>query len=159
MPHLKRVLDAHPDIDPEQLQLEVLESATLGDMSHMVDIMAACNALGVSFAIDDFGTGYGSMSSLRRLPVRSIKIDRSIVHNMLDDADDMATVQGMIGLASAFHREVIASGVETPRPRHPPLTPAPRESAAPPRFMRPCAARRLGGASFLPQRIERKWNS
>ena len=117
VPHLKHVLDAHPDVDPEQLQLEVLESATLGDMGHMADIMAACNALGVSFAIDDFGTGYGSLSSLRRLPVRSIKIDRSIIHNMLDDADDMATVQGMIGLASAFHREVIAEGVETPRHR------------------------------------------
>ena len=117
VPHLKRVLDAHPELDPELLQLEVLESATLGDMTHVAHIMAACNELGVSFAIDDFGTGYGALSSLRRLPVRSIKIDRSIVHNMLDDADDMATVQGMIGLASAFHREVIASGVETPRHR------------------------------------------
>jgi len=117
VPHLKRVLDAHPELDPELLQLEVLESATLGDMTHVAHIMAACNELGVSFAIDDFGTGYGALSSLRRLPVRSIKIDRSIIHNMLDDADDMATVQGMIGLASAFHREVIASGVETPRHR------------------------------------------
>ena len=95
----------------------MLFRSTLGDMTHVAHIMAACNELGVSFAIDDFGTGYGALSSLRRLPVRSIKIDRSIIHNMLDDADDMATVQGMIGLASAFHREVIASGVETPRHR------------------------------------------
>jgi len=117
VPHLRKVLAAHPGLDPSLLQLEVLESTTLGELTHVAAIMTACNELGVSFAIDDFGTGYGSMSSLRRLPVRSIKIDRSIIHNMLDDADDFATVQGMIGLAAAFQREVIAEGVETPRHR------------------------------------------
>lgn len=117
VPHLRSVLGAHPELDPSLLQLEVLESTTLGDLTSIARIMAACNDLGVSFAIDDFGTGYGSMSSLRRLPVRSIKIDRSIIHNMLEDADDLATVQSMIGLAAAFHREIIAEGVETPRHR------------------------------------------
>jgi len=117
VPHLRKVLAAHPGLDPSLLQLEVLESTTLGELTHVAAIMTACNELGVSFAIDDFGTGYGSMSSLRRLPVRSIKIDRSIIHNMLDDADDFAAVQGMIGLAAAFQREVIAEGVETPRHR------------------------------------------
>jgi EAL domain-containing protein (putative c-di-GMP-specific phosphodiesterase class I) len=76
--------------------------------------MARCNELGVSFAIDDFGIGYGAVNSLRSLPVRSIKIDRSFIHNMLEDDDDLATVQSVIGLAAAFHREVIAEGVETP---------------------------------------------
>jgi len=117
VPHLRSVLDAHPGVDPGLLQLEVLESTTMTDLSGIARIMAACNELGVSFAIDDFGTGFGAMSSLRRLPVRSIKIDRSIIHNMLDDADDLATVQSMIGLAAAFRREVIAEGVETPRHR------------------------------------------
>lgn len=117
VPHLRAVLAAHPQVDSSLLQLEVLESATLTDVSRIASIMTACNELGVSFAIDDFGTGIGAMSSLRRLPVQSIKIDRSIVHNMLDDADDMAAVQGMIGLATAFHREVIAEGVETTRHR------------------------------------------
>lgn len=117
VPHLTSVLAAHPDLDPGLLQLEVLESTTLTDLSRIARIMDACNDLGVSFAIDDFGTGFGSMSSLRRLPVRSIKIDRSIIHNMLNDEDDLATVQSMIGLAAAFRREVIAEGVETPRHR------------------------------------------
>jgi diguanylate cyclase (GGDEF)-like protein/PAS domain S-box-containing protein len=117
VPHLRKVLDAHPDLDPGRLQLEVLETATLGDVKRIASIMAACNALGVSFAIDDFGIGHGAMNSLRSLPVRSIKIDRSFIHNMLDDDDDLATVQSVIGLAAAFHREVIAEGVETPRHR------------------------------------------
>ena len=117
VPHLRAVLVAHPALDPGLLQLEVLEAATLEDVSGIARIMATCNDLGVSFAIDDFGTGFGAMSSLRKLPVRSIKIDRSIIHNMLDDEDDLATVQGMIGLATAFRREVIAEGVETPRHR------------------------------------------
>lgn len=117
VPHLKQLLDAHPELDPGLLELEVVESPTLGDMADTARVMAACNALGVSFALDDFGTGHSALTSLRRLPVRSIKIDRSIIHNMLDDADDMAAVQGIIGLASAFKREVIAEGVETPRHR------------------------------------------
>jgi diguanylate cyclase (GGDEF)-like protein/PAS domain S-box-containing protein len=117
VPHLRKVLDAHPDLDPGLLQLEVLETATLGDIKRIAAIMAACNALGVSFAIDDFGIGHGAVNSLRSLPVRSIKIDRSFIHNMLDDDDDLATVQSVIGLATAFHREVIAEGVETPRHR------------------------------------------
>ena len=95
----------------------MLETATLGDIKRIASIMAACNALGVSFAIDDFGIGHGAVNSLRSLPVRSIKIDRSFIHNMLDDDDDLATVQSVIGLATAFHREVIAEGVETPRHR------------------------------------------
>jgi len=117
VPHLKAVLDAHPRVDAGLLQLEVLETPTLGDLKRIAAIMARCNDLGVSFAIDDFGIGYGAVNSLRSLPVRSIKIDRSFIHNMLEDDDDLATVQSVIGLATAFHREVIAEGVETPRHR------------------------------------------
>ena len=112
--NLRRLLAAYPAVQPELLQLEVLETATLGDVKRVAGIMAACNELGVSFAIDDFGTGQGALSSLRRLPVRSIKIDRSFIHNMLEDEEDLATVQSVIGLGAAFHREVIAEGVETP---------------------------------------------
>jgi EAL domain-containing protein (putative c-di-GMP-specific phosphodiesterase class I) len=78
------VLDAHSRVDASLLQLEVLETATLGDLKRIAAIMEECNNLGVSFAIDDFGIGYGAVNSLRSLPVRSIKIDRSFIHNMLD---------------------------------------------------------------------------
>lgn len=111
--HLSEALANHPEIDAKCLELEILETSALEDINSVTKIMQDCHRLGVLFAIDDFGTGYSSLTYLRRLPVDTLKIDQSFVRDMLDDPDDLAIVKGVIGLASAFHRHVIAEGVES----------------------------------------------
>ena len=110
---LAELLAAHAQVAPKQLELEILETSALEDMAQVFQTISDCQALGVRFALDDFGTGYSSLTHLRHLPAEVIKIDQSFVRDMLDDVDDLAIVKGVIGLAAAFHREVIAEGVET----------------------------------------------
>ena len=104
---------AHPSIQPDHLELEVLESSALEDLSNASKIMQACCEMGVHFALDDFGTGYSSLTYLKRLPVDILKIDRSFVQDMLNNPEDLSIVEGVIGLAKSFNRQVIAEGVET----------------------------------------------
>jgi diguanylate cyclase (GGDEF)-like protein/PAS domain S-box-containing protein len=111
--HLQHRLAAHPEIDPSLLELEVLETSALEDMARVSEIMRACREIGVRFALDDFGTGYSSLTYLKRLPADVLKIDQSFIHDMLDDPDDLAIVEGVLGLAQAFRRQVIAEGVES----------------------------------------------
>ncbi|TVT58960.1 MAG: EAL domain-containing protein [Azoarcus sp. PHD] len=110
---LAALLAAHPGVDPQLLELEIVETNALEDMEQVCELMHACLAMGVRFSLDDFGTGYSSLTYLRRLPAGLLKIDQSFVRDMLDDADDMAIVEGVVGLAAAFQRDVIAEGVET----------------------------------------------
>ncbi len=108
-------LAAHPAVRPERLELEVLETSALEDMAHVSALIGACRALGVEFALDDFGTGYSSLTYLKRLPVRVLKIDQSFVRDMLDDPDDLAILEGVLGLTRAFGRQAVAEGVESVR--------------------------------------------
>jgi diguanylate cyclase (GGDEF)-like protein/PAS domain S-box-containing protein len=110
---LQGILAQYPDVQPGHLQIEVLETSALEDINGVSQVIAQCHALGVKFALDDFGTGYSSLTYLKQLPVAQLKIDQSFVRDMLDDADDLAILTGVIGLARAFRREVIAEGVET----------------------------------------------
>ncbi len=110
---LQATLDRHPDVNPASLELEVLETSALADMKQVSQVIEECHQMGVTFALDDFGTGYSSLTYLKRLQVALLKIDQSFVRDMLGDPDDLAILQGVIGLAAAFKREVIAEGVET----------------------------------------------
>ncbi|MBD8524173.1 sensor domain-containing phosphodiesterase [Pseudomarimonas arenosa] len=99
--------------DPLHLTLEVTESLLIDDAEASVDIMSALAKLGVRFSIDDFGIGYSSLSYLRRLPLREIKIDKSFVQDIVDNADDAALVQTMLSMAKHLRLTVVAEGVET----------------------------------------------
>jgi len=102
-----------PDVSDGSLELEILESAALENTAHVRDVINTCQRLGVGFALDDFGTGFASLSYLRDIPADVLKIDQSFVRDVLEDTDDLTLVDGIIGLANAFRRIVVAEGVET----------------------------------------------
>jgi len=111
---LSELLARHPDPLAASLELEMLETAAHADIQATSALLARCRTLGVRFALDDFGTGYSTLTYLKQLPVDVLKIDRSFVHHMLDDAQDRAIVEGVIGLARTFQCVVVAEGVESP---------------------------------------------
>ncbi|MFY0676454.1 MAG: EAL domain-containing protein [Neptuniibacter sp.] len=111
---LSQLFSINPDLPAEKIELEVLETAAFEDITLAAEIICRCQALGIRFAIDDFGTGYSSLSYLRKISVETVKIDKSFVIDMLDDAEDKAIVEGIVGLGKAFNRNIIAEGVETP---------------------------------------------
>jgi diguanylate cyclase (GGDEF)-like protein/PAS domain S-box-containing protein len=112
LPKLAELLRKYPDCSPGQLELEILESSALQDLDRVTHLISACRALGVGFALDDFGTGYSSLLYLKRLPIQTIKIDRSFVHDMLTAPQGLAILEGVLGLARAFRLRPIAEGVE-----------------------------------------------
>ncbi|MCW8931875.1 MAG: EAL domain-containing protein [Gammaproteobacteria bacterium] len=109
---LKEILSEFPEIPLELLELEILESAALENTDHVARVIEQCRKIGIHFALDDFGTGYASLSYLRDIPADVLKIDQSFVFNLLEKRKDLALVEGIIGLATAFQRTVIAEGIE-----------------------------------------------
>ncbi|MBA5689633.1 bifunctional diguanylate cyclase/phosphodiesterase [Rugamonas apoptosis] len=110
---LRKLMAPYPMLPFGALQIEVLETVALNDIALVRDILAACGQLGVTFALDDFGTGYSSLSYLSSLPFDELKIDQSFVRDMLEDKGDLAIVQGVVALAAAFERQIVAEGIET----------------------------------------------
>jgi diguanylate cyclase (GGDEF)-like protein len=102
-------------VPPHRLQLEITESALMADPHRAIATLTRLHRLGVGIALDDFGTGYSSMQHLRRLPLSEVKIDRSFVSGMAEDADDRAIVRSIIELAGALGLRVVAEGVEEER--------------------------------------------
>jgi EAL domain-containing protein (putative c-di-GMP-specific phosphodiesterase class I) len=109
---LAAALAFYPTVSGKDLEIEILESSALSDIDQASNLIKACQAIGVRIALDDFGAGYSSLSYFKHLPVDVLKIDQTFVRDMQDDPEDMAIVEGVIKLAQAFGREVIAEGVE-----------------------------------------------
>ncbi|MHB8415724.1 MAG: putative bifunctional diguanylate cyclase/phosphodiesterase [Acidiferrobacteraceae bacterium] len=94
------------------LELEITESMLMVDPAHAMVLLARLDKMGVRLSIDDFGTGYSSLSYLKKLPVRSVKIDKSFVMDMVGDSDDTTIVHSTIDMAHHLGLTVIAEGVE-----------------------------------------------
>ena len=97
----------------EGLELEITESMLMEDLKHAVASLHAFRAMGVPIAIDDFGTGFSSLGYLSKLPIDTLKIDRSFVIDMTTSAHGLALVSTIINLAHSLELKVVAEGVET----------------------------------------------
>lgn len=113
IPRLERLFKAHPGVRREQLTVEVVETGAMRDMPRVAAMVARLDEMGVKVALDDFGTGFSSLTFLKQLPARIIKVDQSFVRDLLDDQEHAVIVDSVCGLADSFSRLVIAEGVET----------------------------------------------
>jgi len=102
---------AKTGLNPGYLELEITETSLMQNMEATLDTLHAIRGIGVSISIDDFGIGYSSLTHLKRLPVDTLKIDKSFIHDILDDRDDAAIVSATIALAHHMELKVIAEGV------------------------------------------------
>lgn len=109
---LRVSLETH-GVQPGQLELEITESTLMDSVESYLPKLVAIRALGIRLSIDDFGTGYSSLNYLNRFPLDRLKIDRSFIHDMLDDPTDLAITRAIIGLGHTLGLRVVAEGVET----------------------------------------------
>jgi diguanylate cyclase (GGDEF)-like protein len=100
-------------VEPPQLELEITETTILADPFRVRQVLTRLNEMGLRLAIDDFGTGYSSLAYLKRLPVQTIKIDRSFVSGMCDDPSDATIVRSTIDLGKNLGLAIVAEGVES----------------------------------------------
>lgn len=111
---LEQALARHPAVAPGRLELEVQEVAALHHPQQAALVLERCHRLGVRIALDDFGTGLSALSFLRSLPLDLLKLDHSLISDMLTNSDDLSLVSSMLHLAHSVHRPVLAEGVESP---------------------------------------------
>ena len=100
--HLRGMLSRHPGAQPQDLELEILETSAVEDFVQVSQLMAQCERMGLRFALDDFGSGYSSLAYLKRLPAHLLKIDQGFIRDMLEDPDDIAILDALLALAESF---------------------------------------------------------
>jgi diguanylate cyclase (GGDEF)-like protein len=112
LPLVMQILE-ETGLEPRFLELELTESALIGNTSDTVCKLLRLKEMGIGISVDDFGTGYSSLSYLKHLPIDTIKVDRSFVRDIVNDPDDAAIVDAIVAMAHSLKLNVIAEGVET----------------------------------------------
>lgn len=100
------------------LEFEVLESISLKDIAHAANVLNQCKKRGIKISLDDFGTGYASLKYLKSLPLDTLKIDKSFIQNIEENAADIAIVKSIIDLSHNFQYQLVAEGIETKEQAH-----------------------------------------
>ena len=100
-------------IDPRLIEFEITETSVMKNPEEAIRTLEYLRSLGLRLAVDDFGTGYSSLSCLKRLPVRTLKIDRSFIQDIPTDADDVTITLAIMSMARSLDLTVVAEGVET----------------------------------------------
>jgi EAL domain-containing protein (putative c-di-GMP-specific phosphodiesterase class I) len=109
---VSRIIEHH-QLDPEQLEIEITETALMQDPDTALQMLKKLRDLGLSISLDDFGTGYSSLSYLKRFPVNVLKIDKTFVDDLPNDLDNAAIIRAIIAMAERLRLHVVAEGVET----------------------------------------------
>ncbi len=105
---------ANSALSPNQLKLEITETAVMDDEAKVIDVMNTLKSRGIRFAVDDFGTGYSSLAVLQKLPVDTVKIDRAFVSGLAEDERKRSMVEMVVTLSHGFGFDVVAEGIENP---------------------------------------------
>ncbi len=112
LPHdVRRALDRHR-LDPRLLTIELTESSLMHDFEQGRKVLASLQSLGLQISLDDFGTGFSSLSYLKRMPINELKLDKSFIDDVPNDAQGTAIVSAIISMAHTLNLAVVAEGVE-----------------------------------------------
>lgn len=106
------ILDEH-DIPSHKLEIEITENILMKDIENGINKLNQLSRHGVKIAIDDFGTGYSSLNYLKKLPIDTLKIDRSFIHDMENNDEDSSIIRAIIAMAKGLNLNIISEGVET----------------------------------------------
>ncbi len=112
VPMLKNIIQ-ETNIDTKFIDFEITESLAINDELGTINTLKEIEALGISFSMDDFGTGYSSLSQLKKLPLKTLKIDMSFISDINEDLDNTIIVTTIIAMAQSMGLSVVAEGVET----------------------------------------------